>query len=274
MVVYLKVVSGEGEEAGESAVGHVNVDVHASRAEQCRVKVLCPLRHGHGSEARRMVQHDRAPVVRSVVIRRVQPHGAPLLLHLLPCLQNVRQVGLQDGVSVLLVESQLEIPVLCSGGGGVAFAGGGYVELRRSEDPLHPHSAVEIDDLLAPIDGQDQFLVLLGFDHFDPPRGRGNLGPQEKGGRLEHLVRGQAVGFFDDDGELRGEAGEEGVEAGGDVGAKGVGDEVDGYGPEEDGGGVQRCGGGENGAGGEGKARRGGFWKDNHLLLRSSSSIF
>lgn len=64
--------------------------------------------------------------------------------------------------------------------------------------------------------------------------GGGDNGAEVDVGGVEHAVGGEALEVFDDDGEVRGEAREERVEGGGEVGLEGLGDKLVGEGFEEE----------------------------------------
>lgn len=104
------------------------------------------------------------------------------------------------------------------------------------QNPRAFHRLEDIDYGLVAIDCDGEFVVLFSFIGFDSVCGRRYLGAQKNVGSLEELVGSEAIGFLDDDGELGGEAFEEGLDV---LGWNEIGSD----GSEEEGGGGEGCGG-------------------------------
>lgn len=87
------------------------------------------------------------------------------------------------------------------------------------------------------IDRDGEFFVFLGFVHFDSLSGGRDLGAQVDVGGGEHVIGSQSFGFFDDDGELGGEAAGEFEEGRREIRLDLLWDDIAGDGFEEDHGG-------------------------------------
>ncbi|KAK1407481.1 hypothetical protein QVD17_39097 [Tagetes erecta] len=101
-----------------------------------------------------------------------------------------------------------------------------------------------VSDGLVVVDGDGEVLFVLGFGEFETVGGGWEDGGEVKIGGVEEVVGGEVVGVIrDDDGELGGDAVEEGFDGGGDVVVEVEWEE----GFDEDGGGGDGCGGGDDG---------------------------
>lgn len=105
------------------------------------------------------------------------------------------------------------------------------------QNPVEFHAFEDINNLLVFVYGDCKFVLLLWFDDPDSLSGRRYFGTQVNVCGVEHVVGGEVVELFDDDGELRRKTGGEVSEGGEEVVVDGVGDEVIGDGSEEKGGG-------------------------------------
>lgn len=91
------------------------------------------------------------------------------------------------------------------------------LDLMKNQSPFDLNSLEGVDDLFVCSYGDFQVVLFIGFTYFQSSGRGGDFGTQVDLCGFIELVWCEPVVFVDDDGELRGETMEEGVQGGEDV---------------------------------------------------------